>query len=70
MNDLYVDKKNTQLEIDIQDDPSKFNTYQWAFVSCKCHWTYAKSNFQIVVLVFFVVSVKETTTHVQIIHIS
>lgn len=31
MNDLYVDKKNTQLEIDIQDDPSKFNAYQWAF---------------------------------------
>lgn len=70
MNDLYVDKKNSQLEIEIQDDPSKFNTYQQAFISCKCHWTYFKSKFQIEPLVFFAVSVKETFTHMQIIYIS
>lgn len=66
MNNLCVGKKNTQLQIKIQDDPSKFNTYQWAFVSCKCHSIYVKSNFQIEVLVFLAVSVKETSTHMQI----
>lgn len=72
MNNLYVDKKSTQLEIKIQDDPSKFSIYQWAFVSCKCHRTYVKFNFQfqIEALVFFAVSVKETSTSVQIISIS
>lgn len=34
-------KKNTQLEIKIQGEPSTFNTYQLALVSCKCRWTYA-----------------------------
>lgn len=34
MNNLYVDKKNTQLEINIQGDPSAFNAYHLAFVSC------------------------------------
>jgi hypothetical protein len=36
-------KKNTQVGINIWDDPPKFNTYQWAFIYCKCHWIYAKS---------------------------